>query len=185
MNITVYCGANVGHLPAYKEAAEALGNWIAKEGHTLVYGGGRIGLMGVVADRILEEGGKVIGVIPHFLATPEKMHRHATEMIKVETMLERKRIMLERGDCYIALPGGTGTLEEIVEAISLRLLGRHDNPCIFINVEGYYEPLKAMLDAMVGNGFLAQQARDKVHFVDSISELDEIVGKQVKWQEHL
>jgi hypothetical protein len=175
MNITVYCGANAGILPAYKEAAEALGNWIAKKGHTLVYGGGRIGLMGIISDRVLEEGGKVIGVIPHFLATEEQMHQNATEMIKVETISERKKRMLEQGDCYIALPGGTGTLEEIVEAISLRLLERHKNPCIFINVEGYYEPLKTMLDAMVENGFLPQQSRDKIHFIDSAEGVEKII----------
>ena len=178
MNITVYCGANTGIRPAYIDEAKALGKWMAGKDHTLVYGGGRIGLMGVLADEILAGGGKVIGVIPTFLATAEKMHSMATEMIEVATMSERKNKMLEMGDCFVALPGGTGTLEEIAEAISLMLLGRHDKPCILLNADGFYEPLKHMMDTMVKEGFLSQHARDEILFAGSAEELARMIEEK-------
>lgn len=178
MNITVYCGANTGIRPAYIDETKALGKWMACKGHTLVYGGGRIGLMGVLADEILEGGGDVIGVIPTFLATAEKMHPMATEMIEVADMSERKNKMLEMGECFVALPGGTGTLEEIAEAISLMLLGRHDKPCILLNTEGFYEPLRQMMDAMVNEGFLSRHARDEILFAGSAAELASMIEEK-------
>lgn len=176
MNITVYCGARVGEMAAYRQAAEDLGSWIAKEGHTLVYGGGRIGLMGALADSVIEGGGEVIGVIPKFLSTREKRHRSVTKMYTVETMAERKNKMVELGDVFVALPGGTGTLEEIIEAISLNHLKRHDKPCVLVNVMGFYDPLILMLDVMVEEDFLSWEARDEIYVIDSIEELEDIAG---------
>ena len=175
MNITVYCGANAGKMAAYKQATEALGKWIAKEGHTLVYGGGRIGLMGTLADSVIGGGGKVIGVIPEFLATAEQKHQFVTKMHTVKTMRERKRMMIEKGDIFIALPGGTGTLEEITEAISLNQLNRHRKPCVLIDIMGYYEPLQVMLDVMVEEGFLSLESKDRIFFIDSLGELEDII----------
>ena len=163
-------------MAAYRQAAEDLGSWIAKEGHTLVYGGGRIGLMGALADSVIEGGGEVIGVIPEFLSTREKRHRSVTKMYTVETMAERKNKMVELGDVFVALPGGTGTLEEIIEAISLNHLKRHDKPCVLVNVMGFYDPLILMLDVMVEEDFLSLEARDEVYVIDSIEELEDIVG---------
>ena len=163
-------------MAAYRQAAEDLGSWIAKEGHTLVYGGGRIGLMGALADSVIEGGGEVIGVIPKFLSTREKRHRSVTKMYTVETMAERKNKMVELGDVFVALPGGTGTLEEIIEAISLNHLKRHDKPCVLVNVMGFYDPLILMLDVMVEEDFLSWEARDEIYVIDSIEELEDIAG---------
>lgn len=163
-------------MPEYKKAAKDLGSWIAKEKHTLVYGGGRIGLMGALADSVIEGGGKVIGVIPEFLSTKEQRHEFVSKMYTVETMAERKNKMVELGDVFVALPGGTGTLEEIVEAISLKHLRRHNDPCVLVNIAGYYDPVKEMLDVMVKEGFLTQEAKDEIHLIDSIEELRDIVG---------
>lgn len=176
MNITVYCGARVGEMPAYRQAAEDLGSWIAKEDHTLVYGGGRIGLMGALADSVIDGGGKAIGVIPEFLSTKEKRHQFVTKMYTVKTMAERKNKMVEMGDVFVALPGGTGTLEEIIEAISLNHLKRHDKPCVLVNIMGFYDPLVLMLDVMVEEDFLSQEARDGIYVIDSIEELEDIAG---------
>lgn len=154
MKIAVYCGSRMGRASAYEEAASALGHWIAANGHTLVYGGGNIGLMGVVADTVLADGGRVIGVIPEFLLEHEKGHEGLHTLEIVSSMSERKNRMIELADLYVALPGGPGTLEEIAEVISLRRLHLHDKPCVLFNCGGYYEPLRALFAQMCGEGFL-------------------------------
>lgn len=178
MNITVYCGASLGNKNIYRKKASELGAWIGTHRHTLVYGGGRTGLMGTVADAVLQTGGKAIGIIPTFLKTPEEAHTALTQLITVETMAERKARMLSLGDAYIALPGGLGTLEEIAEAISAARLGLHDNPCIIYNINNIYTYLKTQLDIMTDEGFLTTQGRSIVHVVDSLSQVESILTQK-------
>ncbi|MBQ3892464.1 MAG: TIGR00730 family Rossman fold protein [Mailhella sp.] len=170
MNITVYCGAHYGNDPAYAACARSLGAWIAASGYALVYGGGRVGLMGIVADAALAGGGKVYGVIPRFLVERETEHCGLTKLTVVETMAERKRIMLEQGDAYVALPGGSGTLEEISEVISLIRLNRLQKPCILFNACGFYDPLKLQLERMERDGFYKRN-RFSVCFADSLEAM--------------
>lgn len=175
MNITVYCGASTGSEPIYKQKASELGEWMAAHGITLVYGGGRTGLMGKLANAVLANGGKVIGVIPEFLKTAEEVHTGLTKLITVETMSQRKEIMLNLGDAFIALPGGAGTLEEISEAISAARLGRHAKPCMLYNIRGCYDHLEKLFDHMVKAGFLNQAGREKANFVTSIGAIEKIL----------
>lgn len=175
MNIVVYCGASEGNLNIYKQETVNLGRWIAEKGHTLVYGGGNVGLMGLLADTVLNNNGKVIGVIPEFLIERELSHPSLTELHIVNTMSERKVKMLELGQASIALPGGPGTLEEITEVISWARVGQNDSPCIFYNVNNYYHPMKNMYDDMVENGFLTLNDREKTFFSDSLDNIEEFI----------
>lgn len=175
MKITVYCGASLGNDKIYREVTVNFGKWIAKNKHSLVYGGGGGGLMGLIADTVMKEGGEVTGIIPHFLAERELAHEGITKLIKVETMVERKKLLLELGEVCVALPGGPGTLEEITEVISWARIGKNDNPCIFFNVNGYYDDIKNMYDKMVKNGFLTKEDREKILFTDSYEELENFI----------
>lgn len=172
MNVVVYCGANVGNQESYQESAVQIGRWIAQKKHTLVYGGGNIGLMGITADTVLSHGGKVIGVIPEFLVQREMKHEGLTKSYIVKTMSERKNKMISLGDAYIALPGGPGTLEEITEVISWGRLGRHQNPCVLYNMNQYYALLKAFYSEMVVKGFLKAEEQKRILFCDSIPEIE-------------
>ncbi len=163
-SVCVYCGSNAGSRPAYAERALALGDRIAKEGLTLVYGGGNVGLMGVVADAVLAAGGEVIGVIPQQLVDWEVAHRGVTRLEIVNSMHERKARMFDLSDAFVALPGGFGTMDEMFEMLTWRQLGLGDKPCAFLDVEGFYEPLLAMMDRMVAERFLhPDQRRDLWH----------------------
>ncbi|HPY99891.1 MAG TPA: TIGR00730 family Rossman fold protein [Clostridiales bacterium] len=172
MNITVYCGARDGADGKFAKEAAALGAWIGKNGHTLVYGGGQNGLMGVVADACLEQGGPVIGVIPDFLMEMEQMHLHTTEMIHVKTMSERRNIMIEKGDAFVALPGGVGTLEEISEIISHIHLGLIRGACLFYNQDHYYDPMKALLQNMADWGFYPEEDLKNILFAENLAEIE-------------
>lgn len=172
MNIAVYCGASSGKNYIYTEKAVELSKWIASNNNTLVYGGGNVGLMGLIADTVLENGGSAIGVIPTFLVDKEIAHQGLTELHTVETMHERKAKMISLSDCFIALPGGPGTLEEITEVISWGRIGQHVNPCILFNTNGYYDLLKSQYDLMVDEGFLSKEDRDKILFTDSFNEIE-------------
>ncbi len=176
MNITVYCGASLGRKDIYQETARELGRWIANNDNTLIYGGGKVGLMGIVADSVLENNGSAVGIMPSFLRTKELAHTGLTETLIVETMSERKLKMFELGDCYIALPGGPGTLEEISEVISWARIGKNNNPCVFLNVGGYYDNLKNFFDKMVEEGFLTADDRNKTLFAESIEEISEFIA---------
>ena len=176
MNITVYCGASLGNNSIHQQAAKALGNWIAEHNYTLIYGGGKAGLMGLIADTLLENGGKVIGVMPTFLQERELAHTGLTEMITVNSMSERKSIMIELGDVYIALAGGPGTLEEITEVISWARIGQNNNPCILFNSDGYYQPLQNFFDNMLEQGFLTQADREKTLFSDNLAEIEDFIN---------
>jgi len=153
-SLCVYCGSSPGFEPAYRELAIAVGKEIADEGHTLVYGGGRTGLMGAGADSVLGNGGKVVGLIPGHLATEELTHTGLTELHTVSSMHERKHFMASRADAFLALPGGIGTLEEITEVVVWTQLGLHPKPCALFNLCGFYDPLVQMLQQIAGAGFL-------------------------------
>ena len=153
-SICVYCGSRPGTDAAFAHTAAEVGRWIGERGGQLVYGGGRSGLMGVVADATLAAGGRVVGVIPRTLVEREHAHRGCTELHIVETMHERKRIMAERADAFIALPGGIGTFEEFFETWTWRQLGYHDKPLGLLNQQGYYDALLRFIDHCVANGFM-------------------------------
>ena len=166
-SICVYCGSNAGSKMIYSERASALGDRIAKEGLRLVYGGGNVGLMGVVANAVLEAGGQVTGVIPKQLADWEVAHRGLTELEVVGSMHERKARMFELADGFVTLPGGFGTMEEIFEMLTWRQLGIGNKPCAFLDVDGFYAPLIGMIDRMVDERFLhAEQRTDLWHGED-------------------
>lgn len=155
VSIAVYCGSRLGDSPAFVAAARELGRLIAVGGSTLVYGGGRVGLMGAVADAALEHGGSVVGVIPQALMDREVGHNGLTEQHVVQTMHERKMLMAERSDAFIALPGGIGTLEELYEMWSWQQLGYHDKPVALLNVDGYYDALLEFTRVSHDRGFVS------------------------------
>ncbi len=158
-SICVYCGSNAGNKPAYADRAMALGTRIAQEKLTLVYGGGNVGLMGIVADAVLEAGGEAVGVIPQQLVNWEVAHRGLTKLEIVDSMHERKARMFDLADAFVALPGGFGTLDEMFEMLTWRQLGLGQKPCAFLDVENFYSPLMTMIDRMVEERFLHPDQR--------------------------
>lgn len=152
--VCVYCGSGHGINPAYEAAASELGRALASEGLELVYGGGSVGLMGTLAHSALSAGGVVTGVIPQFLKDREVMLNDVTELVTTSDMHERKRIMFERADAFVALPGGVGTLEEVVEMMTWAQLGQHEKPILLANIEGFWEPLTVLLSHMRQEAFL-------------------------------
>jgi uncharacterized protein (TIGR00730 family) len=160
--ICVFCGSRSGVSYAYEEGARRLGRELAKAGITLVYGGGRVGLMGVLADTVLGSGGEVIGVIPKALVRREVAHAGLSDLRVVGSMHERKALMSELSEGFVVLPGGIGTLEEFFEVLSWAQLGVHSKPCGLLNIEDYYEPLLAFLDHAVVRGFLSEEHRSMV-----------------------
>jgi uncharacterized protein (TIGR00730 family) len=160
--VAVYCGSNRGADPAYAAAAAALGRLLAERGIRLVYGGGHVGLMGVLADAVLDSGGHALGVITRALDAREVGHRGLTSLIVVETMHERKAAMADVADAFIMLPGGYGTLDEFFEVVTWTQLGIHAKPCGLLDVAAYYTPLRAQLDAAVRDGFVIPAHRELV-----------------------
>lgn len=154
MNVCVFCGSSTGTHTEFAEAARELGRLLASGGHTLVYGGGNIGLMGIVADSVLEHRGTVIGVIPDFLMNREVGHRGLTELILVTSMHERKKRMADLADAFIAMPGGWGTLDELAEILTWRQLGLTDQPVGILNTRSFFSPLLEQMNHMVELGFL-------------------------------
>ncbi len=171
MNIAVYLGSSLGNDRMYQEAAAELGAWIGDHGHTLVYGGSKSGLMGVLAGNVVMHGGKVIGVEPDFLMERNAAFDGVTKLIRVHTMAERKEKMKALGDAYIAFPGGVGTLDEISEIFSDIRLKRNDKPCILYNLTGYYDPLREMLKRMVSTGFLEEAELEQILFLNNLAEI--------------
>ncbi|HSA59460.1 MAG TPA: TIGR00730 family Rossman fold protein [bacterium] len=157
--VCVFCGSSPGDRPVFADAARALGTTLAHRGIRLVYGGGNVGLMGVVADAALAAGGEVVGVIPEALFAKEVAHGGLTKLHRVQSMHERKTLMYDLSDGFIALPGGIGTLEEIFEILTWGQLGLHQKPCGFLNVEGYFDPLLAFMDEMVSRRFVKEKHR--------------------------
>lgn len=153
-SLCVYCGSRPGSNPAYADAARNVGQWIAEHNGQLVYGGGTGGLMGITADAVLQAGGRVIGIIPKALVDKEWAHHGCTELHIVDTMHERKRMMAEKSDAFLALPGGIGTLEELFEVWTWRQLGYHDKPIGILNIAGYYQGLLDFMATSVAQEFL-------------------------------
>lgn len=170
-SITVFCGSSFGSDDLYKKQATLLGQTLAKENIQLIYGGANVGLMGAVADGVVQEGGKAIGVLPHFLQSKEIAHQNLTELILVETMHERKTKMNELCDGVIVLPGGYGTLEEFFEMITWAQLGLHKKPIAILNIDGFYNDLIKLVQTMVDKGFLKQINQEMLLVSDSIDEL--------------
>ncbi|MFF2016888.1 TIGR00730 family Rossman fold protein [Paenibacillus sp. NPDC058177] len=161
-SVAVFCGSSEGASPVYREGAQKLGHELAERNITLIYGGASVGLMGAVADAVLEKGGKVVGVLPHFLQTREIAHNHLTELIVVDSMHERKAKMAELADGFIALPGGPGTLEEYFEIFTWGQLGLHDKPLGLLNIEHYYDALITMFDHIAAEKFMQEKYRSMV-----------------------
>ncbi len=153
-SICVYCASGPGKNPVFMEAAKSFGRVLAEQGIRLVYGGGAVGLMGAVADSVLDHGGAVTGVIPDFLVDREHMLARVQERVITRDMHERKRVMFERADAFVALPGGVGTLEELVEQLTWAQLGRHKKPILILNIEKFWDPLCALLDHMEKLAFI-------------------------------
>ena len=180
MNITVYLGANEGTNPSLKLAAAELGTWIGETGHSLVYGGSRSGLMGVLAQSVLAAGGKVTGIEPRFFVDAGFVYDAITTLIITEDMSSRKAKMIELGDAFIAFPGGTGTLEEIAEVMSKVSLRQLDAPCILYNINGYYEGLRWQLNKMMEMGLSSVEKQRGICFANSLDEIKEMIKGNVK-----
>ncbi|EKZ96963.1 TIGR00730 family Rossman fold protein [Cupriavidus metallidurans] len=187
-SVCVYCGSSPGFRPEYAEAARALGQAMAERGLALVYGGGNVGLMGIVADSVMAHGGAAIGIIPEALMQKEVGHRGLTELHIVRNMHERKQMMADRADAFIAMPGGVGTFEELFETFTWAQLGYHDKPVGLLNVAGFYDGMLGFLKHAVSEGFLKQVHADMLHVstepVDMLARLAAAPRVHVdKWQE--
>lgn len=176
MNITVYLGANQSNNDRFQAAIAELGSFIGARGHTLVYGGSKTGLMGLLADSVLASNGKAIGVEPQMFIDQEFQHPALTELIITKDMPSRKAKMIELGDTFIAFPGGTGTLEEIAEVMSLVSLKHIDSPCILYNLDGYYNSLKELLQTMISYELSSEERQKGIYFASNISEIEEILA---------
>jgi len=169
--LCVYCGSSGAVHQQYREAASELGTRLAAAGIGVVYGGGRVGLMGILADAALAAGGEVIGIIPARLRDAELAHSGATELVVVESMHERKRMMAEKADAFAILPGGIGTLDEMFETVSWKQLGLHSKPILLADIGGYWAPLRALLDGIVEKGFARPETRELLQVVPTIAAL--------------
>lgn len=179
MNIVVYLGSSMGNDPIYEQAVIELGTWIGQNGHTLVYGGSNVGLMGALSNAALDAGAHVIGVEPAYFVRSALQNDRIQELIVTDTMNERKARMMELGDAYIAFPGGMGTLDEITEVTELATLAHFEGgddegirgPVIYYNLRGFYDSLQAQIERMSAEGFLPRERMVDVHFADSLEEI--------------
>ena len=178
MNITVYLGANEGKDATLKMAVRELGTWIGESGNRLIYGGSKSGLMGELAESVLQAGGEVIGVEPQFFIDMEYQYDEITEVIVTKDMTERKTKMIELGDVFIAFPGGTGTLEEIAEVMSKVSLKHLTAPCILYNLNDYYDGLQTLLRHMTEMGLSSPERQEGIYFAKDLSEIREIIKNQ-------
>lgn len=188
-SVCVYCGSSSGSEPVYADAAREFGRALAESDITLVYGGGKVGLMGIVADEAMKHGGKAIGVIPELLFSKEVGHTGLTQLHVVKDMHERKKMMADLADAFVALPGGVGTYEELFEVYTWAQLGYHDKPVGALNVAGYFDPLKAMLDHTVAAGFMRREYVDLLQIADQTPALLERLHRYApvkidKWSSH-
>jgi len=175
-SVCVFCGSAPGVRPSYSDAARELGVALAHRGITLVYGGGRLGLMGIVADAVLQAGGRVIGVIPSMLIEREVAHPNLTRQHVVATMHERKTLMAEMSDGFVGLPGGMGTFDELVEIVTWAQLGLHAKPVILANIDNYYAPMYAMLDNAVTEGFVTPVSRARWRNAETVTAVMQILA---------
>lgn len=180
LSICVFCGSGPGRNPAYLAAAQALGRAMADAGIRLVYGGGSLGLMGETARAVLSHGGKVTGIIPAFLSEKERMLKEVDELIVTKDMHERKRLMFERSDAFVALPGGIGTLEELVEQLTWSQLGRHDKPIVLANIAQFWEPFRSLLAHMREDQFIRQGLEVRFSVVEKAEDIVPVVLKAIK-----
>lgn len=177
MNITVYLGANEGNDYRLGEAVRELGDWIGTSGHVLVYGGSKSGLMGELAESVIEAGGEATGVEPQFFIDAAAQYEKLTELIVTKNMEERKAKMIELEDAFIAFPGGTGTLEEIAEVMSKVSLKHLEAPCILYNLNGYYNSLKELLEHMIEKGLSTKERQEGIYFAENLEEIKQILMK--------
>ncbi len=175
-SLCVYCGSSMGRDPAHREAAAAVGTLMAAKGVRLVYGGGAVGLMGVVADAVMAGGGEVLGVIPKGLFSNEVGHQGITELVEVDSMHQRKQRMAEEADAFLALPGGLGTLEELAEITTWAQLGIHDKPVGVLDLDGFWQPLLDFLDGAVESGFLRPANRELVVRITDVDDVLAVLG---------
>lgn len=158
-SVAVFCGSRPGHDPIHIQAAKTLGQGLAQSGLELVYGGGRTGMMGATADAVLSGGGKVFGVIPHFLVTKEMAHEDVTSLVVTDSMHSRKRLMFDRADAFVIMPGGLGTLDELAEIITWRQLDLHDKPILLCDINGWAQPVARVFEAYIEEGFAQPDTR--------------------------
>ncbi len=176
-SLCVYCGSQVGDDAAFAETAKAFGASLARRDITLVYGAGGIGIMNVIANAVLAEGGRVIGVIPEHLARIEVQHAGLTDTIVVDSMHARKQVMFERADGFVILPGGFGTLDELFEILTWRQIGLHDKPIVLLDDRGYWRPLRALLDHVVAHGFAGASAPTLYAVAETIDAVYRILAE--------
>jgi hypothetical protein len=176
--LCVYCGSSDAVDARYRQVAKELGGRLAAAGIELVYGGGRVGLMGLLANAVLSANGTVIGIIPRRLVDAEVAHTGVTELVVVDSMHDRKRVMAEKADAFAILPGGIGTLDEFFEIVSWKQLSLHDKPILLVDIGDYWVPLRALLDHIVVNGFARPQTRGLLHVVPSVSALMAALSKE-------
>ncbi|AKQ47292.1 LOG family protein [Rufibacter radiotolerans] len=179
-SIAIFCGASTGHNPVYREAAQALGTLFARRGIRLVFGGGKVGLMGVIADAVLAGGGEVIGVIPQSLVDMEVAHQGLTELHVVETMHERKALMAAESDAFVAMPGGFGTFDELCEIVTWNQLRIIQKPAALFNVNGYFNSFLSMIDHAVTEGFIKADQRAQLLVEDQAEKLLDQLQRQAQ-----
>jgi len=184
-NICVYCGSGLGNKPVYAEAARTLGRSIAEHGLGLVYGGGSLGLMGELARATLEAGGRVTGIIPAFLSEREQMLHDVDELVVTEDMHQRKMLMFQKSDAFVALPGGIGTLEELVEQLTWSQLGQHEKPVILANIDGFWTPFLTLLDHMRADAFIRKNLEVRYEIVDRAEDIVPAVLKSAPGEPRL
>jgi hypothetical protein len=175
-SVCVFCGAQYGKDPRYRAAAEAVGALCGASGIELVYGGGHVGLMGAAADAAMAAGGRVVGLIPERLLAREVGHRAISELIVTESMFDRKCQMITRADAFLVLPGGLGTLDELLEVVTLRQLGYHDKPVILLNLAGYWDPFLALMERAIEARFAAADTRRLVTVIDMVDQILPALG---------
>jgi hypothetical protein len=177
-SLCVYCGSSFGNSPLFAEAATDLGQEMAQRGIKLIYGGGRVGLMGKVADAVMANGGEVIGIIPKHLEDAEVGHRGLSELKVVDSMHTRKRLMFDLSDAFVVLPGGPGTLDEAFEVITWRQLKLHDKPVIIVNIDGYWDKFVELFDHVINSGFARPATRQHFSVVNSIGRLFDMLAQE-------
>ena len=176
MNITVFLGANEGNNTGLRAAVTELGTWLGQSGNTLVYGGSSSGLMGALADSVLAAGGDVIGVEPQFFIEQNFQHNGLTQLIVTKDMAERKSKMMELGEAFVVFPGGTGTLEEVADVMSMISLKMLDGPCIIYNLDGYYDDLKKLLSHMIEAGLSSEERQEGIYFANNLKDIIRFLG---------
>ncbi len=183
MRITIFCASSPSIDEKYFIAAKELATILVSAKHSIIYGGGDTGLMGAIADTVLEMGGKITGVIPGFMKEVEWMHKGVEDMIVVDSMAERKKLLIEKSDAIVVLAGGTGTLEELMEVVSLKKLGKYPNPIVILNSDGFYDLLQDFMVKMVDEKFMNPEHLDAWELVNSPSEVLESIKNQERWGE--